>query len=131
MTRPLPISRPARPKLMPFSSFLAWPTSACRIASGLFRQVDGERAEPDADHVPVGACPLEQRQRVAAELQGVPEQPPSARYFGYAGDCLGCGGHLRRLSRSPASRMRHANRRSRPAGDHEADAERTGSFRIS
>ncbi len=36
ITRPLPISRLARPKLRPFSSFLAWPTSACLRASGLF-----------------------------------------------------------------------------------------------
>ncbi len=35
-TRPLPISCPTRPKLMPFSSFLAWLTSACLMTSGLF-----------------------------------------------------------------------------------------------
>ena len=36
ITSPLPISALARPKLRPFSSFLASPTSACLMASGLF-----------------------------------------------------------------------------------------------
>ena len=36
ITSPLPISRLARPKLSPFSSFLACPTSASLMAAGLF-----------------------------------------------------------------------------------------------
>ncbi len=35
-TSPLPISCLVRPKSMPFSSFLAWLTSACLMTSGLF-----------------------------------------------------------------------------------------------
>jgi hypothetical protein len=46
------------------------------------QQVDGHRPEPDPDHLAVLPGPLQQRQRVAPEFQGVPEDPAPARHQG-------------------------------------------------
>ena len=46
------------------------------------QHVDAERPEPDTDHITVLPGPLEQRERVASELQGVPKQRMPARHRG-------------------------------------------------
>ena len=53
-----------------------------RLADGVgaVQQVQLERPEPDPDHVAVLPGPLQQRERVAAELGGMPQQPPPARH---------------------------------------------------
>jgi len=58
------------------------------------QQVHPERAEPDPDHVAVRPGPLQQREGVAAELQRVPGQPPTARQHGDVAPArLGALGH--------------------------------------
>jgi hypothetical protein len=56
--------------------------------AGVVQYVDGQRPEADADHVAVLPCPLEQRERVAAELQRMPENRLSARHQGDIRHCL-------------------------------------------
>ena len=46
------------------------------------QHVKVERPEPDANHIAVFPRPLEQRKRVAAELQRVPQNPLPARHHG-------------------------------------------------
>ena len=46
------------------------------------QHVKAERPEPDANHIAVLPRPLEQRERVTAELQRMPENPLPARHHG-------------------------------------------------
>jgi hypothetical protein len=67
------------------------------------QDVNVKRPEPDADHIAVLPCPLEQRKRVAAELQHVPEQPSPAGHQGdVTRDLLASQGHLPRLRPHPS-----------------------------
>ena len=84
-----------------------------RLPDGIraVQQVDVERPEPDADHVAVLPGPLQQRERVAAELGRVPEQPPPARHQRRSARDLSAGqDHLPRSSgkRSGCPRCRQA-----------------------
>jgi hypothetical protein len=46
------------------------------------QHVNAERPEPDANHIAVLPRPLEKRERVAAELQHVAQNPVPARHHG-------------------------------------------------
>ena len=61
------------------------------------QHVNVERPEPEANHIAVLPYPLEQRERVTAELQRMPENPPSARHQGDVTRALSASyGHLPR-----------------------------------
>src|ERR1700722_16057073 len=75
---------------------------------GAVEQVNRDRPEPDAGRAPGRSRSLEQGERVAAELQGVPEHTPAARHLrDVASDSLGSYGHLRHPSRGQQFKCEH------------------------